>query len=85
MLLRLQVVGLADANSYAIPIRQLDLADMLGTTDVHTNRVTQALRASGLIDLQRRHLTIPDVERLKAFYGFDPTFLHLDPQQFKSD
>ncbi len=81
LLFRLQEIGLADANSYAMPIRQLDLADMLGTTDVHLSRTLQVLRRTGLIELERRRLTIPDVVRLKAFCEFDPTYLHLSPRR----
>lgn len=80
LLVRMQTVGLADANSYPMPIRQFDLADMLALTPVHVNRVLQTLRADGLIELERRHLTIPDVDRLFSFCGFDSTYLHI-PQR----
>ncbi|GJE53496.1 hypothetical protein GOFOIKOB_6577 [Methylobacterium tardum] len=81
LLLRLQSVGAADANSYPMPLRQNDLADVLGMTSVHVNRTLQALREAGLIVLERRRLTIPDVDRLKEFCGFDPAYLHLRPRQ----
>lgn len=81
LLVRLQVVGLADANSYPMPLRQSDLADVLGMTSVHVNRTLQTLREAGLIVLERRRLTIPDVERLKAYCSFDPAYLHLEPRR----
>ena len=80
LLLRLQVVGLADRNGCPMPIRQSDLADIFGLTDVHVNRVLQELRAAGLIVLRSRRLEVPDVERLWAFCDFDPDYLHLSPR-----
>ena len=65
LLLRLQGVGSADTNSYPMPLRQNDLADVLGMTSVHVNSTLQALREAGLIVLERRRLAIPDVDRLK--------------------
>ena len=85
LLLQLQVVGLASANSYTMPIRQHDLVDMLGMTDVHTNRVIQTPRIEGLIELKHRQLTIPDVDRLMAFCGFDQAYLHLRPCQVEAE
>ncbi|WP_336492880.1 Crp/Fnr family transcriptional regulator, partial [Methylobacterium nigriterrae] len=49
LLVCLQVVGLADANSFELAISQTDLADALGISQVHINRVLQALRASDLV------------------------------------
>lgn len=77
ILLRLQAVGLADRNSYPFPLRQIDLADALGLTSVHVNRTLQSLRQAGLIVLEKRRLTIPDVQKLKTFCEFDPAYLHL--------
>lgn len=79
--LRLRSVGLASAHSYGMPLRQTDLADVLGMTNVHVNRSLKALREEGLVILVQRRLTIPDVDRLQAFCDFDPTYLHLDRQQ----
>lgn len=76
MLMRLQLVGYVDENSYNLPLRQHDLADLLGLTSVHVNRTIQYLRAEGLITLKQYRLTIPDLTRLKAFCNFDPTYLH---------
>lgn len=80
MLLRLQVVGLASENGCPMPIRQGDLADIFGLTDVHVNRMLQQLREAGLIVLRSRRLEIPDVERLRTFCGFNPDYLHLTPR-----
>ena len=76
LLLRLQTVGLATPNSYHLPLTQIDLADALGISAVHMNRILQQLRADGLITLRRSVLTIPDVNRLEALAGFTPNYLH---------
>jgi CRP-like cAMP-binding protein len=81
LLLRLQAVGLADKNSIEFPITQEELADTLGMSPVHVNRMLQQLRADELITLDNRRLTIPDLRRLQAFAGFDPNYLHLNKRK----
>ncbi|GJE28721.1 Crp/Fnr family transcriptional regulator [Methylobacterium organophilum] len=77
LFLRMQAVGLADATSCDLPVTQVDLADALGLSNVHVNRVLQELRANGLIVLRGRHLTIPDFQALAANSLFNPHYLHL--------
>lgn len=77
LLLRLRAVGHADHDSYQLPVTQEQMADTLGISAVHVNRVLQHLREQDLITLQSRALRIPDVERLMEFADFDPTYLHL--------
>lgn len=77
LLLRLQVTGRADRDSYALPMTQEDLADMLGLSAVHVNRSLQKLRDDGLITLRAHRLKILDLPRLIQFGGFNPNYLHL--------
>ena len=77
LLLRLRVVGLADGAEYELPVTQQELGDTTGLTNVHVNRVLQRLRGDGLITLTGKHLVILDVDRLNAFSGFTPNYLHL--------
>ncbi len=80
--LRLAAVGLAEGNSCRMPLSQLDLADTLGQTPVHLNRMLKELRGLGLIGLNRRQLTIYDPRGLAALAQFDPIYLHaLDDAQ----
>jgi CRP-like cAMP-binding protein len=81
LLVRLQMVGLVTEDSFEFPITQEDLADTLGVTSVHVNRVLQDLRAQGLLEWRSKRLRIPDVERLMAFAEFDPKYLHLKRRQ----
>lgn len=78
LFLRMRAVNLTDGPSCELPITQVDLADALGLSNVHVNRVLQELRSNGLVALRGRHLTIPDLAALKAASLFNPNYLHLD-------
>lgn len=78
LLVRLQTVGLADADSFDFPISQIDLGDTLGLSFVHVNRTLQELRGLNLISWKHKRIHLPDVERLKSFAEFDPRYLHLN-------
>jgi DNA-binding MarR family transcriptional regulator len=64
--MRLQTVGMANGHSYELPITQSDVAETVGLTLVHINRVLQRLRATGLITRNKR-LVINDAQALKEF------------------
>ena len=75
---RLQAVGLTDGDTCPLPLTQNELADTVGQTSVHVNRTLQEMRASGLIILKGKRLTIPDLDRLQRVALFNPNYLHLD-------
>jgi CRP-like cAMP-binding protein len=58
-----------------IPLTQQDLADALGMTSVHVNRVLQRLRAEGLIDIRKGAVIVLDPEGLGHHCDFDPSYL----------
>lgn len=74
--LKLRAVDLAGDGGFELPITQVELADALGLSPVHVNRVLQELRADGLIASKGRFVIISDWERLKAAGDFEPTYLH---------
>lgn len=76
-LVRLQAVGLVQDHTFDLPLTQVELADAIGTSTVHVNRVLQELRADGLIWSRGTQVNIPDWERLKGAGDFDPLYLHL--------
>jgi CRP-like cAMP-binding protein len=76
-LARLKAVGLATDGTFDLLITQAELADCVGTSTVHVNRVLQALRADGLIESKGTRVTIPDWEALKKVGEFEPLYLHL--------
>jgi len=75
---RLEVAGLAEEYDYELPMTQEQIADATGLTAVHVNRVLMALAREGLIARAKRHVRIPDWERLRRVAGFSEVYLHLD-------
>ncbi|SMF69340.1 cAMP-binding domain of CRP or a regulatory subunit of cAMP-dependent protein kinases [Xaviernesmea oryzae] len=74
---RLQVVHRVSGWSFYLPLSQGEMADVLGLSLVHMNRVIQMLRREGLISWVNQIVTILDWERLKEVAEFDPTYLSL--------
>jgi len=77
LLARLEAVGLRVGNGFEFPVTQSELADTVGLSTVHANRVLQELRARGLIVLNTHGLQILDIEALQQLAGFRPNYLHL--------
>lgn len=77
MYAKLKAVGLVSDHRYSLPITQSELADATGLSNVHVNRVLQALRSKGLITLRSSTLIVHDWDALVQVSGFDPTYLHL--------
>lgn len=78
LMVRLQLVGLADETGYALPLTQADLADVTGLTSVHVNRMLKKLRDDKLLTFRSGRVTIDDWERLQRVAEFDPAYLHLE-------
>lgn len=74
--LRARNVGLTLEYRFALPLSQTMLADSLGMTPVHLNRVMKELRGSGAMTLQRGSLIIEDPVHLIRIAGFDENYLH---------
>lgn len=72
---RLQLVGMATDTKFECPLNQYLLADALGLTAIHVNRVLRQLREQGLITLKARHVVIDDVKGLMKLAGFDDAYL----------
>jgi CRP-like cAMP-binding protein len=74
---RLEVVGLTDGDSFALPVTQLDLADATGLTSVHVNRMLRQLRHEGLMTFRSGIVEIHDLPRLEQVAEFDRSYLFL--------
>ncbi|MBR2173411.1 Crp/Fnr family transcriptional regulator [Sphingopyxis sp.] len=74
--LRARNIGLINEDRLRLPLSQLLLADALGMTAVHLNRVLKELRLSGAMNLQRGSLEITDPVKLIQIAGFDENYLH---------
>lgn len=76
--LKLRAVGLAGDYRCPLPVTQMDLADALGLTPVHINRVLREMRSRALITLRHQTLVIEAWEDLLQASEFDPTYLYLE-------
>lgn len=74
--LRSRNIGLTLDHHFILPLSQVFLADALGMTPVHLNRVLKELRLSGAMTLERGSLVITDPTKLVQIAGFDENYLH---------
>jgi CRP-like cAMP-binding protein len=67
---RLRLVGLASEVEFICPLNQYVLADALGLSAIHVNRVLRQLRERKLMTLKDRKITIQNMPALKQLAGF---------------
>jgi CRP-like cAMP-binding protein len=79
LFVRMRALGLADPEGFPLFVTQAEIADGLGLTSVHVNRVLKELRSSGLIATAGRRVSVLDWPGLKRAADFDPAYLHLQP------
>ena len=72
---RLKLVGMADKTGFKCPLSQYLLADSLGLSAVHINRVLRELREENLLTFQRGQVTFDNYESLVALADFDRAYL----------
>lgn len=73
---RLSAVGLTVDDEFEFPITQAELAEALGISAVHVNRVIQSFRTAGVLDISRNRVRLKDIERLVEIGGFNELYLH---------
>lgn len=74
--LRARNIGLTGETSLSLPLSQILLADALGMTAVHINRVLKELRLKGAMELRRGSLDVIDPDLIVRIAGFDDGYLH---------
>ena len=74
--LRARNIGLTQETHLEVPLSQSMLADSLGMTAVHLNRVLKKLRLDNAMTFKRGSLTITDPDKLAKIAGFDESYLH---------
>jgi CRP-like cAMP-binding protein len=74
--LRARGIGLTDGAEFVLPLSQIILADALGMTPVHINRVLRDLRVMGAVELSRGSLSVINSMKLVQVAGFDENYLH---------
>jgi CRP-like cAMP-binding protein len=75
LLTRLQAVGLAEDQSYRLPLTQELIADVLGLSIPHVNRVLRRLREDNLVVLEDQRVTVRDFDGLAELADFEPGYL----------
>lgn len=75
---RLETVHLVTGSAqFDLPMTQEDLADALGISLIHMNRVLRDLSRSELISINRSSVRLLDLKTLRSLAGFDDDYLHL--------
>ncbi|MBK5927880.1 Crp/Fnr family transcriptional regulator [Rhodobaculum claviforme] len=75
---RLKLVGIGDSTGFDCPLTQYHLADALGLSAVHVNRVLRQLREADLVRFQHGRVVFGDFGRMAALAGFDMAYLDQD-------
>lgn len=81
--LRLELVGMADRSGFACPLTQYLLADAVGLSAVHVNRVLRELRENGLLTFRDGCVRFDDYVELSRFAQFDETYLDHSGPRFR--
>ncbi len=72
---RLRLVGLATDREFTCPLNQYVLADALGLSAIHVNRVLRQLREMELMTLRQGKVLIHDKSALERLAGFESQVL----------
>lgn len=75
---RLILVGRGTREGFACPLSQYHLADVLGLSAVHVNRVLRELREKNLLTFQKGKVIIHDFQALANLAEFDSAYLDQD-------
>lgn len=69
--MRMGEVEMIRNGGFAMPLSQQTVADVLGLSKVHLNRVARQLKREGLVEFPRGAVFVPDLARLAEVAGFD--------------
>jgi CRP-like cAMP-binding protein len=75
---RLNLIGIGNKDGFVCPLTQYLLADALGLSAVHVNRVMRDLREKGLVTFHDGYVSFGDYDKLVEFSDFDSTYLDQD-------
>jgi CRP-like cAMP-binding protein len=67
----------APDGSFTFPVTQAQLADILGITSIHVNRMVRSLRERGLASVSKSVVAVHDRPALERLAEFSPDYLHL--------
>lgn len=72
---RVSLVGIGSKAGFACPLTQYLMADAVGLSAVHVNRVLRQLRELGLVTVSDGFVAFDDYEALCDFVQFDTTYM----------
>jgi len=72
---RLTLVGLGSKVGFACPLTQYLIADAIGLSAVHVNRVLRQLREQGMVTFRDGYVTFDDYDRMVEFADFEVSYL----------
>jgi CRP-like cAMP-binding protein len=72
---RLNLIGLATEIEFKCPLRQYVLADALGLSAIHVNRILRQLRERDLLTFRGGKVKIHDLSGLRRLAGFRGVYL----------
>src|SRR5262249_10496279 len=75
LLTRLKLIGLADERSFRMPLTQELIADELGLSVHHVNRILRQLRDDDLVSIERNIVIVKNVEELAVLADFKKSYL----------
>lgn len=74
---RMSLIGQATEAEFKCPLSQFVLADALGLTAIHVNRVLRQLREEGLLTVRKGSVKIHDIAALKKLSGYHGGYLEV--------
>lgn len=72
-----QAAQIAADGSFFFPVIQAQLAEILGITSVHVNRMVRSLRERGLATISKSAIAVHDRPALERLAEFSSDYLHL--------
>ncbi len=72
---RLQAIGCGDGRTFELPITQAKMADVLGLSIPHVNRMLRRMREERLLEMRGQHVRVLDHGALAALAEFDSSYL----------
>ncbi|MBC8716052.1 MULTISPECIES: Crp/Fnr family transcriptional regulator [Brucella/Ochrobactrum group] len=74
---RVKSCGMGEPDSFYCPLTQYQLADALGLTPIHLNRMIRELREDGLVMFKNYKVEILNRRRLVEIAEYDGAFMHM--------
>ncbi|MGY3443594.1 MULTISPECIES: Crp/Fnr family transcriptional regulator [unclassified Bradyrhizobium] len=74
---RLAAIDMVAEDQFRFPVTQAKLAEALGLSTVHVNRVLQSFRSRGILDINGQLVTLRDIEKIVEIGGFNELNLQL--------